>query len=327
MRIRGLRPALIASMLWAPFLLWLGVPFGGAIVAAIVLGLGFLMAPPGLDLLERFPRPTRFLSHLVLCAFSAIALFPVLRVVSISLRPGDKLLSTSLALFPPNSTFNAYVRLFTDEPFLIWMRNSILVSGVATLIGLAFASTAGYAFSRFRFPGRRAGLLGVLTTQMFPATMLLLPLFILLARLQLVNTFMGLGVIYVSTALPFSIWLMKGYYDTIPRSLEEAALIDGAGRWGAFVRIVLPLSAPALVITALFSFMNAWTDYIVAAQILQNEALFTLPVGLKSFQSNMTTEWGLYAAAALIVSIPVVVLFLFLNRWLISGLTLGGVKD
>ncbi len=327
MRIRAIRPALLAPLLCAPFLIWLGAPGKGAIVAAIVLGLCFLLAPPALDLLERFPRLARLSSHLVLCAFSAIALFPVLRVVSISLRPGDKLLSTSLALFPARGTLDAYVHLFSDEPFLIWMRNSIIVSGAATLIGLAFASTAGYAFSRFRFPGRRAGLLGVLTTQMFPATMLLLPLFILLARLHLVNTFLGLGVIYVSTALPFSIWLMKGYYDTIPRSLEEAALIDGAGRWGAFVRIVLPLSAPALVITALFSFMNAWTDYIVAAQILQDETLFTLPVGLKSFQSNMTTEWGLYAAAALIVSIPVVLLFLFLNRWLVSGLTLGGVKD
>jgi arabinogalactan oligomer/maltooligosaccharide transport system permease protein len=327
MKPRAGRGALVVLFVVIPFLLWLDVPLLGAVSTAAVLSGLLLLLPALLDALERRPRLARLCSHGVLLLFSLIALFPVLRVISISLRPGDKLLSTELALIPANATLDAYTRLFTDEPFLIWLRNSALLSITATLIGLVFASTAGYAFSRFRFPGRKIGLSSVLTTQMFPATMLLLPLFVLLARLHLVNTFIGLGVIYISTALPFSIWLMKGYYDTIPASLEEAAMIDGASRWYAFWRIIVPLAAPALVITALFSFMNAWTDYIVAAQILQDERMFTLPVGLKSFQSNMTTEWGLYAAAALLVSIPVVALFLFLNRWLVSGLTLGGVKD
>jgi len=126
--------------------------------------------------------------------------------------------------------------------------------------------------------------------------------------------------------LPFCIWQMKGYYDTIPYSLEESARIDGCNRWQAFYIIVLPLAAPALVITALFSFMTAWSEYIVAAQILQDTDLYTLPLGIKSFQSNMSTEWGLYAAASLVVSIPVVILFVILSRWLVSGLTLGSVK-
>jgi len=120
---------------------------------------------------------------------------------------------------------------------------------------------------------------------------------------------------------------MKGYYDTIPFSLEEAARIDGCTRWQAFYKIILPLASPALVITALFSFMSAWSEYIVAAQILQDRNLYTLPIGLKSFQSNLTTEWGLYAAASLIVSIPVVILFIILSRYLVSGLTLGSVKE
>ncbi len=119
---------------------------------------------------------------------------------------------------------------------------------------------------------------------------------------------------------------MKGYYDTIPTTLEEAALIDGASNFYAFYRIILPLAAPALVITALFSFMTAWSEYVVAAQILQDTDLWTLPLGLKSFEDNMTSEWGLYAAASLIVSIPVVILFLVLSKWLVSGLTLGSVK-
>ena len=202
----------------------------------------------------------------------------------------------------------------------------LVVTVVVVLTGVALASTAGYAFSRYRFPGRRAGLLSLLITQMFPATMLLLPLYIMLAKLHLINNMLGLIVMYSSTALPFCVWQMKGYYDTIPVSLEEAARIDGLGRFGAFYRIILPLATPALVITALFSFMAAWTEYVVAAQVLYYEELFTLPIGLKMFQSNMSTEWGLYAAGALVVSIPAVLLYLLLSRWLIGGLTLGGVK-
>ncbi|MGB2960020.1 MAG: ABC transporter permease subunit, partial [Bacteroidota bacterium] len=165
-----------------------------------------------------------------------------------------------------------------------------------------------------------------LTTQMFPATMLLLPLYIVLIRLGLINTYMGVIVIYAATALPFTIWTMKGYYDTIPYSLEEAARIDGCNQFQAFYMVILPLAAPALVITALFSFMTAWSEYLVAAQVLQDSKLWTLPLGLKSFEANMSTEWGLYGASSIIVTIPVVVLFLALSKYLVSGLTLGSVK-
>jgi len=156
--------------------------------------------------------------------------------------------------------------------------------------------------------------------------MLLLPLYLILIKLGLINSYLGVIVIYSATALPFCIWQLKGYYDTIPVSLEEAAGIDGASRWQSFYLVVLPLAAPAVVITALFSFMTAWNEYVVAALVLQNVEIFTLPVGLKMFQANMSTQWGLYAAGALLVSIPVVLLFLFLSRYLISGLSSGAVK-
>ena len=275
---------------------------------------------------KRDSIPKLALIYAIVILFTAIALYPVLQVVSISLRPRATLLSDSLAIIPEGATFENYIALFRDQPFLLWVRNSLLITVAVMIIGVALASTAGYAFSRFRFPGRKAGLLSLLVTQMFPATMLLLPLFIMMAKLHLINTFIGLIVIYSSTALPFCIWQMKGYYDTIPFSLEEAARIDGLGRFGSFYRVILPLAAPALVITALFSFMSAWTEYIVAAQVLYYENMFTLPIGLKTFQSNMSTEWGLYAASALIVSIPAMALFLFLSKWLVSGLTLGSVK-
>ena len=264
--------------------------------------------------------------YAVLALFVAIAIYPILQVLSISLRPEATLLSSDLSIIPANATWDNYVALLTERPFLTWLWNSFYVTTVVVITGVVLASTAGYAFSRYRFPGRKSGLLSLLITQMFPATMLLLPLFIMMAKLNLINTYLALIVIYSSTALPFCIWQMKGYYDTIPVSLEEAARIDGLGRFGSFYRVVLPLAAPALVITALFSFMAAWTEYVVAAQIVYYEDMFTLPVGLKTFQANMSTEWGLYAAGALIVSIPAVVLFIVLSRWLIGGLTLGGVK-
>ena len=276
--------------------------------------------------LKRNPRWMTIGQYLIIIAFTLFAIYPILRVFTISLRPGDMLHSTSLAIIPENWTFANYKQLFTQEDFLIWMRNSSLVSLFTTILGVGLASTAGYGFSRYRFPGHKTGLITLITTQMFPLTMLLLPLFIMLVKLQIYDTLIGLVIAYSATALPFTVWQMKGYYDTILVTLKEAARIDGCNEFMAFYRIILPLAAPALVITALFAFMTAWSEYLVAAVLISDQNLFTLPLGLKQFQSNFDTQWGLYAAGALIVSIPVMVLFLSLSRWLVSGLTLGSVK-
>ncbi len=265
-------------------------------------------------------------AYAVLTVFTLFAIYPIVRVIGISLRPGDRLLTKSLAVIPADATLSSYVRLFVDEPFLRWMMNSLIVSGAVTLVGVGLAATAGYAFSRYKFRGKQSAMIGLITTQMFPATMLLLPLFIMLIKLKIYDNYLGLIIAYSATALPFTTWQMKGYYDTIPFSLEEAASIDGCTQFGIFWRIILPLAAPALVITALFSFMTAWSEYLVAAVLIQDKTLFTLPLGLKMFQSSMEVSWGLYSAGAVIVSIPVVALFLFLSRWLVSGLTLGSVK-
>jgi arabinogalactan oligomer/maltooligosaccharide transport system permease protein len=273
------------------------------------------------------PLRITLLRHAVLLLFVVISLYPVLNVVSISLRPGDRLRSTDLSIIPPDWTFESYVKLFTEQPFLRWLGNSLVVSGVVTLTGVALASTAGYAFSRFRFIGRKATMLAILTTQMFPATMLLLPLYVLIAKLGLVDTWLGLMVFYTATALPFCVWQMKGFYDTIPASLEEAARIDGCSRAQAFWHVVLPLATPGLVITALFSFMTAWSEYIVAAQVMQDESMFTLPLGIKGFQASLSSQWGLYAAASILVSIPVVAVFLAFSKYLVNGLTVGSVKE
>ncbi|MCK6619930.1 MAG: ABC transporter permease subunit [Calditrichaceae bacterium] len=265
-------------------------------------------------------------AYAVLTLFALFAVYPVVTVFSISLRPAGQLLSKSLAIIPEGATLDSYRRLFFEEPFLRWMGNSLIVSLAVTVVGVGLAITAGYAFSRFKFPGRSAAMIGIITTQMFPVSMLLLPLFILLIKLHLYDSFLGLIVAYSATALPFTIWQMKGYYDTIPYSLEEAATIDGASPVYTFYKIILPLALPALAITALFSFMSAWSEYLVAVVLIQDTDLFTLPLGLKSYQSNMEASWGLYSAGAIIVSLPVVLFFMFVSRWLISGLTLGSVK-
>ena len=265
--------------------------------------------------------------YAVLLLFILISVYPIVRVLSISLRPGDRLLSTSLRIIPENATLENFRILLWERPFLRWMGNSAIVTFAVTLLGIALASTAGYAMSRFRFVGKKGLMISILTTQMFPATMLLLPMYIIISHLHLLDTYAGLIVIYSATALPFCVWTMKGYYDTIPYSLEEAAMIDGCNQWQAFRQVVLPLATPALAITGLFSFMASWSEYLVAAQVLKDPRMYTLPLGLKEFEQSMSTEWGLYASGALIIALPVIALYLAVNKYLVGGLTLGGVKE
>lgn len=265
--------------------------------------------------------------HVFLLIFTAIAIFPVLEVVSVSLRPGNQLRTAKWEFIPEDASLASFRTLLWERPFLAWLGNSIVVASAVTTTGVSLAAIGGYALSRYRFVGRNTLMLSLLTTQMFPPTMLLLPLYLMVAKLHLINTYLGLVLIYLATALPFCLWQMKGFYDTISPSLEEAAAIDGCRPWGIFWRIILPLALPGLVITALFSFMTAWAEYLVAAQVLQDAGMFTLPLGLKSFQASMSTEWGLYAAGSLLVSVPVVTMFVILSRYLVSGLTLGAVKD
>jgi len=268
----------------------------------------------------------RLLIHVTLILACIIAVYPVLRVLSVSLRPGDRLLSTSLAIIPEDASLQAYRTILVDRDFLLWVWNSLSITLATAVIGVILAATSAYAFSRWRFPGRGAGLVFLLTTQMIPAAMLMVPLYILAARLGLINTYRGLVIAYSVTSVPFSIWILKGYYDTIPLDLEEAALIDGASRMSAFWRIILPLSTPALAIVFLFNFMQAWSDYMLARIMLQRPDLYTWPVGLENMLHSFKTEWATFTAASILVMIPVMTLFLYSSKWLISGLTLGSVK-
>ena len=218
-----------------------------------------------------------------------------------------------------------YARLFTEKAFLVWVWSSIIITITVSLIGVALAATSAYAFSRWKFRMRTGGLVFLLTTQMIPAGMLLIPIYLLLAR-QITNTYSGLTLAYIVSSIPFSIWILKGYYDTIPVDLEEAAMIDGATRLGTFTRIVLPLSTPALAIVFLFNFMNAWQEFPVAYRVVTKENMWTWTLGINAMQGQFQTEWGMYAAASVLIMFPVVLLFLYSAKWLVSGLTLGSVK-
>jgi len=269
----------------------------------------------------------RILIHLALILSCAIAIYPVLRVLSVSLRPGDRLLSTSLAIIPDDASLQAYRTVLVEKEFLVWVWNSIAITTATAITGVILAASSAYAFSRWRFPGRGPGLVFLLTTQMIPAPMLMVPIYILATKLGLTQSYRGLVLAYAVTSVPFSIWILKGYYDTIPHELEEAALIDGVSRLSAFWRIILPLSTPALVIVFLFSFMAAWSDYLLARVMIASErSLWTWVLGVRDFQSQFQTQWGLFSAASILVMIPVVALFLYSSKWLISGLTLGSVK-
>ncbi|RME42389.1 MAG: sugar ABC transporter permease [Chloroflexi bacterium] len=268
----------------------------------------------------------RLLIHLALIFACVIAVYPVLRIVSVSLRPGDRLLSTSLAIIPEDATLQAYRTVIFDRPLLLWLWNSFAITITTAIIGVILAATGAYAFSRWKFPGRGPGLVFLLTTQMIPAAMLMVPIYILAARLGLINTYRGLALAYSVSSVPFSIWILKGYYDTIPPELEEAAMIDGASRIGTFYRIVLPLSTPALAIVFLFNFMTAWNDYMLARIMLQKSEMFTWTLGVWTLAGQFRVEWANFAAASIYVAVPVMALFLFSSRWLVSGLTLGAVK-
>jgi len=210
--------------------------------------------------------------------------------------------------------------------FLRQFWNSTVIAFITSVIGLSFSCTAAYGMSRFSFPGKDSSMNLFLITQMFPGVVMAIPLYILMDTLGLLNSSFGLALAYSATAIPFCTWNLKGYFDTIPQDLEDAARIDGASQWTIFTEIVLPLSKPAIAVTALFSFMTAWNEFILAATFLSDAKAYTLPVVLQSYIGDFETQWGLFAAGAIVASTPVMILFFILQKNLVEGLTAGSVK-
>lgn len=265
-------------------------------------------------------------SYTILVIAALIAIFPVFWIFSTSLKPAAEVLSPEVSILPKTFTGENYTQVLAGGTFWGWMFNSVFVALCTTLIGIALAATTAYSVSRFAFWGKKTVLFAFLVAQMFPGAILIVPLYNIMKDLGLLNTFTGLIIAYSTLSLPFCVWMLKGFFDAIPMSLEEAAMIDGMSAFGTFFRIILPLSLPGLAVTGFFSFITAWNEFMFALTFMTGENHYTLPVGLRTYVFEFNTAWHLMAAGAIIVTIPVLVVFLVAQRFLISGLTAGGVK-
>ena len=255
---------------------------------------------------------------IVVCIF---ALFPFIWMISTSFKTNSEIYTAA----------PTYTSMFTTETatfnFKQWAANSIFVAFLTTIFSMIIAVLGGYGISRYRFKGRGALSYIVLTTQVLPGSLLMIPLYIIMSNLGLLNTKIGLMLAYVTFTVPFCTWMMKGFFDSIPISLEEAARVDGAGTFRCFFTVTLPLTVPGLVSTGLFAFINGWNEYLFASSFMQSYDNWTLPVGIASFKGQYATDWGTLMAGSVLITIPVVILFLCLQKHLVGGMTAGAVKQ
>jgi len=279
---------------------------------------------------RRFALAFRIVLAIVMLIF---ALFPVVWIFSASINPSNSLVNQKL--IPDNPSFVNYINLFESRmfPFRTWMWNSLRIATITTVFGVIFTAMAAYAFSRFRFRGRRTLLQTILLIQVFPNFLNMVALFLILQQLGAyipwlgLNTHGGLILLYLGGILGVNTWLAKGYFDSIPRDLDEAATIDGASHWQTFWMVIMPLVRPILAVIGLLIFIGTYSEFVLARVMLTRSENYTLAVGLSLFIADQfANRWGIFAAGALIGAIPIVVIFLALQRYLVSGLTAGSVK-
>lgn len=277
---------------------------------------------------------TVYLWHAVLIGCLVLCLAPAFFVVMAALRSNGSLVSAEI--FPAFSEldFSNFGALLKQTKFLTWMKNTLIVSTISTVVAVTVTTLAGYAFSRFRFRGRKNGLLFMILLQMFPAAMSMVAIFRLLQSLGPVtggliglNSLLGLALVYIGGGIPFNSWIIKGYVDALPIELEESAYLDGATPWQTFSQIVLPLMGPVLATVAVFNFIGPYSDFVFPSVLLFDEEMYTLALGMQGFISgNFSANWSLFAASAVLGSLPILVVFFSLQKFLVQGLTAGAVK-
>lgn len=265
------------------------------------------------------------LRHVVLLAICAFAVAPLLWALSTAFKPANEVFANA-GLIPHQPTLSNFAYVLGTTKFGRWFGNTLLISLSTTVLAVGVATLGGYAMSRFRFWGR--GLYGnmLLVVQMFPGVMLAIPLFLIFTRLRLIDTYWSLLITYMSFALAFAVWMLKGYFDAIPREIEEAALIDGATRLQVLGRIILPLSVPGITTVAVFAFLLAWNDFFFAYIFLVKDTNYTLQMGLFTFIKQFHTQWNYLMTAAILTTLPVLVFFFGLQRFLVRGLIAGATK-
>lgn len=278
------------------------------------------------------PKPRRERSvgasialHATLIAATVVALFPVVWVFLSSIKPKSSILSSEIRLID-SPTLENYRRVLLDTSFPTWFLNSVVVALFTMVIGISMSATAGYALSRFNFPGKRGLMWVFLITQMFPVAILIVPIYTIMSRLGLIDTKASLIIAYCTVAVPFCAWMLRGYFDTIPKELDEAAALDGVGPFGTFWRVILPLARPGLAVTAFYTFLTAWGEVAYAIAFLQTDKTLTLGAGLQQFVPRFNPQWDLLTAGSILIMLPAAVVFFFTQKHLVGGLTAGGTK-
>ncbi len=261
--------------------------------------------------------------HGTLIIASVVAVFPVLWVFLTSIKPAKFASTTD---FVKETTFENYSYLLDNTEFITWFGNSLLIAGLTTVIGVFIAATTGYAVSRFRFPGMRPLMWTLLITQMFPVAVLIVPIYNIMSSMGLLNQPAGLVITYLTIAVPFCAWMMKGFFDTIPAEIDESGRVDGLNPFGTFWRLILPLAKPGLAVTAFYSFITAWGEVAYASAFMVGDENLTLAGGLQKFVNQYSAQWGPMAAASVLIAIPAALVFLFVQRHLVAGMTAGATK-
>lgn len=261
--------------------------------------------------------------HTTLILASAVAVFPPLWLLVTSFKPRGEAFSTEVLKDP---TLRNYTHVLGDTEFLTWFGNSLVIVGCTTGLGVFVAATTGYAVSRFRFPGMRPLMWLLLITQMFPVAILIVPLYTIMSALGWLNQPISLIVTYLTVAVPFCAWMMKGYFDTIPVEIDESGRVDGLNPFGAFWRLVVPLAKPGIAVTAFYTFITAWAEVAYASAFMTGEENLTLAAGLQTFVNQYTSDWGSMTAAAVMIATPAALVFAWVQRHLVAGLTAGATK-
>ncbi len=266
------------------------------------------------------------LLYLGAAGLAAQAVLPLLWMLSTSLKPPREVLATPPTLIPALPTLDNYVRLLSQTAFVRYFVNSVTVAGLTVLLTMVVGAIGAYSLTRFRFPGREGIARLILCTYMFAPIMIVVPIYILARRLGIVDTHTALVLSYSSFCLPFSLWLLRAFFQSIPIELEEAAQVDGAGRPRALAYIVAPLALPGLIATSIFTFTLAWNDYIFTRILIVSDELKTLPVGVQDLFSAAVVDWGLVMAAGMLITIPALAFFMAVQRHLVAGWGTGGLK-